>query len=267
MLSVQFEKRLNAFTEAFDECCSIFGAHVCKACNSLDDAYASFLEETDIGYVSEKASESLSIKIKKIIANLMTAVENFINSIKIHIETATTSSNYQKNLRKLHEELKEKKSQGVRKVSVQDVWSLRDIYLEGSAKLQKYVKKFANMQYKTTAELEKDLDTFNSIYDEYDKKAQGAIDKRVTVPIDKMLAFVEAECSGNGRVVSSMTSAMKDFKEMGNAANTLAKKAETLGPDIIQKHVGFIKRQIMKITGFMKKWIVKFIATMCIIIG
>ena len=57
------------------------------------------------------------------------------------------------------------------------------------------------------------------------------------------------------------------FKEMGNAAMALSKKADILGPDIIQKHVGFIKRQMMKISEFMKKIIVKIVVTACILVG
>ena len=57
------------------------------------------------------------------------------------------------------------------------------------------------------------------------------------------------------------------FKEMGNAAKALTKKADILGPDIIQKHVGFIKRIGMKIANFMKRIIVKIVTTCCLWIG
>lgn len=252
----------------FKECGEVFESRMNDHGMALTDALAEYCVHYSVDFpLVESTNETLGIKIKKIITSIITTISNYFNSIKVQVQTMTTTSKYKENLRKMHAELKEKKSGGAKKVKVQDIWSLRDVYLEGRSKLQKYAKKFAAMRYKTTEDLQRDIDEFNDLYNEYEQKAEAAIEKQVEVPIDKMLAFVEAECSGNGSVISSLESAMLEFREMGNSIITLSKKADILGPDILEKQVGFLKRQMLKITSFIKKWVVKFVVTMCIVIG
>ena len=253
--------------EAFTEAEEMFDMRLAEADVYLTDALTNFYESCLDSTFYEKQGDSLGVKINKFIANMVTAVIEFVNSIKLQINTMLESSAYQKKLRTLHKTLNQHKANGAKTVKVQDVWSLTDVYLEGVSKLKKYSKKFAKMNYKTTAKLNEDLEEFNRIYDEYDQKAKKALDKTTVVSIDKMLAFIDAECSGNGRVMKTLEDSAIEFKEMGNAAMALSKKADILGPDIIQKHVGFIKRQMMKISEFMKKIIVKIVLTACIVVG
>ena len=246
---------------------SIFDSRVAKADIELTEALASYYESCIESLMYEEAGDSLGVKINKFIGNMVAAVTQFISSIKLQVNTMIQSSNYQKNLRELHKKLKESKEKGSKTVKVQDVWTLRDVYMDGVERLRKYAKKFANMNYKTTAKLEEDLEKFNQIYDEVENKAEKVMDSTVIVSIDKMLAFIDAECSGNGRVLKTLEEYTIEFKEMGNAAKALTKKADILGPDIIQKHVGFIKRIGMKIANFMKRIIVKIVTTCCLWIG
>ena len=193
------------------------------------------------------------------------------DTLKIILETPDNllliPSISKKNVDTLHNKLKESKLNGAQTVKVQDVWTLRDVYMDGVERLRKYAKKFANMNYKTTAKLEEDLEKFNQIYDEVESKVEKVMNSTVVVSIDKMLAFIDAECSGNGRVLKTLEEYTIEFKEMGNSAKALTKKADILGPDIIQKHVGFIKRIGMKIANFMKRIIVKIVTTCCLLIG
>ena len=245
----------------------LFDYKLAKADIELTEALTSYYESCSDSLLYEESGDSLSVKINKFIGNMVAAITHFIESIKLQVNTMIQSSNYQKNLRELHKKLKESKLNGAQTVKVQDVWTLRDVYMDGVERLRKYAKKFANMNYKTTAKLEEDLEKFNQIYDEVESKAEKVMNSTVVVSIDKMLEFIDAECSGNGRVLKSLEEYTIEFKEMGNSAKALTKKADILGPDIIQKHVGFIKRIGMKIANFMKRIIVKIVATCCLLIG
>ena len=245
----------------------IFDDKMSKADVELTEALASYYESCVDSLMYEKAGDSLGVKINKAIANMVAAITQFISSIKLQVKTMIQSGNYQKNLRKLHKQLKESKSEGARTVKVQDVWTLRDVYIEGVGRLRKYAKKFANMNYKTTAKLEEDLEKFYTIYDEVEKKAENVMDQTIIISIDKMLKFIDEECSGNGRVLKTLEDYSIEFQEMGNSAKALTKKVDILGPDIIQKHVGFIKRIGMKIANFMKKIIIRIVTTCCLLIG
>lgn len=251
----------------FEDAENIFDIKTSSADMFLTDALTEFYESCADSIFYEKQGDTLSIKIKKFVANMVTAMTEFINSIKVQVTTKLYSAQMQKSLRKTYDVLKSKKAQGQTQVALPDLWTIRDTYINSVHKLEKYAKRFANMNYKTSAKLEEDLDTFNKIYEQCEKDIIAASKKTKTVHVDKALAFIDAECSGNGKVMKSMTEAATEFVEMGNAAQALAKKADILGPDIIQKHVGFIKRQMIKIANFIKKFAVKIIVTACLLVG
>ena len=123
------------------------------------------------------------------------------------------------------------------------------------------------MNYKNTMDLEKDITKFEDIYEDYTRKIEYGAEQQVKVSIDKMIKFIENETSGNSRVMATLNDARDLFREMGSDVEILIKEADMLGPDIINKHVGCIRRMINKMLDFIKKWIVKFVVACCIIVG
>lgn len=258
---------LERINEMFRSASEIYEERVAAANIALTEAITKSYEVMYDKMMTEAGGEPFEVKIKKFVANMIAAITQFIQSTKVAIQTSLETGQFQRNLRKLHTELKDKKEQGVTQVQVQDIWALKNVYTSGVKELTSYAKKFASMQYKSTEALNDDLEKFNAVYDKVEKEAEEAIAKKKTVSVDNMIAFVDAECSGNGSVIKTLESAMREFREMGVAAEALAKKADILGPDIIEKHVGFIKKKMIQIGAFIKKWITKFVVACCIIIG
>ena len=251
---------LEEITEAFEE--DIANANI-----FLIDAISDFNVSYEEKNIYEAAGDPLIVKFKKFIVKIITALEKFIASIKNQIESGLLRSEYKVNLRKAHAELKEKKARGVKTVVVYDVWSLKDLYIEATEKLSKYMKRFTKMNYKNTMDLEKDIEKFEKLYEKYNDEATYLSEKQVKVSVDKMLKFIESETAGNSRVMATLNDARDLFREMGTNVEILIKQADMLGPDVINKHVGCIRRMINKFIDFIKKWIVKFVVACCIIVG
>ena len=92
--------------EAFMEAEEMFDLRMNNADVCLTDALTDFYESCNNSIFYEKQGDTLSVKIKKIVANMMTAITEFINYIKLQVNTLIQSSRYQQQLRQLHTKLK-----------------------------------------------------------------------------------------------------------------------------------------------------------------
>lgn len=253
------------------EACEIFDNKIKLTEAEFMEALTKFTEsclDDDILYTEKKKeTETFGIRIKKFFANLVAAFQNFIATIQVEVDRKVRSSEFKNNLRKLHAELKEGQKGGIQTVEVHDVWNLKDKYLECVSELKGYAKKFCEMKYKRTDEIDKDISQFNSIMNDYKKELEEVSKKTVVVPITKMINFVEDEVSGRSKVMDSLNDAITILQQMNKDCELLEKRKDILGPDIIPKHVGFLKRIATGICGFFKYWAVKIITTIVFIVG
>ena len=235
---------------------------------NLIDALTVFHESVnETIYVTEKEAESLGTKVKKFISDIIVLLKNLKANIQNTIETKTREKSFRNKLDALHKELKEKKEQGIRKVQVVDVWKYTDFYLYCVEDLKKYVKKFTKVKYTRTADIDADLATFKKITDKYDEKLEKIASEKITIFVDRMLGFVEDEITGRSRVLKTLNDAITMFNEMQNEAMTLEVRKEILGPDILPKHVGFLRKIAYGFTGFIKRWVIRIMTTVILIIG
>ena len=253
------------------EACEIFDNKVSTAQAEFMEALASFYENClDDNFIfTEKKTEkeSLIIRTKKFFANLIAAFQNFKATIQVELNKKVRASEFQNKLRKLHKELKEGEKGGIKHVEVHDVWAMRDKYLECVSDLKKYAKKFAEMKYTKTREIDDDIVQFNTTMEKYKKELEKVSEKMITVPISKMIDFVEDEINGRGRVMNTLNDAITLLEQMNKDCELIEKRTEILGPDIIPKHVGFLRKIAYSISGFFKRWAVKIITTIVFIIG
>lgn len=234
------------------------------------EAITNFVEEyyNDEYYSESKVKEdSFMTKINKFFANIINAFQNFQTQIRIEVDRKMRESAVDKKLHEAYEEIKKKKDAGASTVQVMDCWTLKDDYLACVNELRKYAKKFTEMKYKRVTEIDDDIAAFNKIIDKYDQKLQDDCDKEITVPVTKMLNFVEDEISGRSKVIESLNDGITMFKQMQHDCYVLQTRKEILGPDVISKHVGFIRKIAMSISGFFKRWTVKIITSVVLIIG
>lgn len=253
------------------EASQMFDNKVALAQADFMEAIATYLESCidDEFTVTEKKNDTdtFLIKTKKFFANLVAAFQNFIATVQVELDKKTRSAEFQNKLRKLHTELKEGEKGGITTVEVHDVWAMKDKYEECVDELKTYAKKFSEMKYKRTSDIDDDIAKFNKILEEYKQELQSASEKMVTVSIKKMINFIEDEVSGRSRIMNSLNDAISLLQQMSKDCELIEKRRDILGPDIIPRHVGFIKRIAISISGFLKQWAVKIITTVVFIVG
>lgn len=126
--------------------------------------------------------------------------------------------------------------------------------------LWKYGKKFQKINYKSVDQIDKDMDRFNSLLNHYNKELEKIENKEYTIKIKDAIEFVSNEIDGQSKVLETINSSISQVKEMETVASNLELKRNTLGNDVIPKHVFFLKRICNSILGFVKKKVSKFIS-------
>lgn len=241
------------------EITNIYDYRVDKLNVELIEAVAEYVESTiDDIYVTEAKKDSLYVKVKKFFVELIISMKNFIKQIKIDVEKKMRDSRNEANLRKMHKDLKERNSMYI---EVHDIWSLTNYMTKMAKDLKQYTKRIGKMNYNNTREIDEDITGFNKRVENFDTDMEKLMDKRVTVSRQKMIDFVEDEISGRSMVFSSASECIAMIEQMSSDIDSLEKKKNLLGPDIIPKHVGFLRKISIKISSIFKKWISKVIST------
>lgn len=259
---------MNEFFADFTEESTAFDNSVYNAVTSVIDSICSYTEKFESTHlITESEKDTLITSIKKFFANLIATIKNFINEIKVETNRKRRNIDSDFQLHKLYKKLKEAKENGSTKVQVSDVWSIEKTYLEAVKEMKSIAINFSKMNYKRVSEIDDDLVKFNKIYDKWDVQLTKINDKKIIVDINKMINFVEDEISGRSKVTDSINDCMTLIEQMESDCSLIATKSEILGPDIIPKHVSFLRKISTSITLFIKKWIVKVISTVVLIIG
>jgi hypothetical protein len=253
------------------EASEMFDNKVAMAEADFMDAMTAYMEscmvEDNFFVEKKKETDSLVTKTKKFFANLVAAFQNFIATIQVELDRKVRSAEFKSKLRKLHTELKEGGKGGIREVEVHDVWSMSQKYTECVNDLKKYAKKFANMKYKHVKEIDDDTEDFNRIMENYKAELEAVSKKTVVVPINKMINFVEDEISGRSHVMAGLNDVIAILQQMNKDCELIEKRRDILGPDIIPKHIGLLRRFGKWVTGLIKPIAVKFITNVAFLVG
>jgi len=253
------------------EASNMFDNKVALAQADFMEALAEYVEscmcDDQIFVEKKKETESLMVKTKKFFANLIAAFQNFIATVQVELDGKIRSSEFENKLRKLHTELKEGEKGGIKTVEVHDVWSMKDKYLDCVNDLKQYAKKFCEMKYKRTSEIDNDIIQFNTKMEKYKQELETVSKKTIVVPISKMIDFIEDEVSGRSKVMDTLNDAITLLQQMNKDCELIEKRRDILGPDIIPKHIGFLRRIATNISSFFKHWAVKIITTIVFIVG
>lgn len=242
---------------------NVFDNALAKADVEFREAITEFVEAlySPESYITEAEKDTFIVKVKKFFADLISSFKMFMKSIKTEVGKAVRTASTDNELHKMYNQLKKKKAEGVKNVKVMDVWTLQEAYVRDAEDLMKLAKKFSNKNYKTVIELENDIADFNTKFDRYEKELEELEKKVVTVSIDKMIAFVEAEISNRSKIFDTMNDCITMMETMKGDCENMETKVAILGPDIIQKKISFIRKIGLKISGFVKKIIVKIVST------
>lgn len=235
---------------------------------SMMEAVTNFMESFgEFNYCTESTSDSLVVKLKKFFADLVASFKNFTSSIKIEVNKKLRDTAFKNKLRSLYKDAEAKQAAGVRKIEVVDIYSYLNEYLDAVSDLKSYAKKFSNMKYKHVKDIDDDTSDFNSLVEEYEKSLEQISKKKIKVKPSQLMAFIEDEISGRSKVMVTLNDAITLFEHMKDDCSLLETRREILGPDIIAKKVGLIRRVATRISSFIKRHVVKFISTIVLIVG
>lgn len=245
----------------FSDESSIFDTSINRLNIEFMEAISNYIEAYSVDeYISESEKDSLVVTIKKFFAGIISSLRSFVDSIKQEVSKNSRFAKTDSQLHKMHKELVAKKEEGCKEVKVVDVWNLEKIYIKDVEDLKTLAKKFSKMKYTRVSDLNNDMAEFNKLYEKSEKELEEASEKLIVVPIDKMINFVEDEISNRSTVFDSINDCITLMEKMKDDACNLEKQYTALGPDMIPKHMSFIRKMSISITTFIKKWVGKFIA-------
>ena len=209
---------------------------------------------------TESVANGIGMAIKKFFVNLIQELQRWANSISIAVERKGREMGYHKNLVNIEKKIRDAKDRGYTgKVTITDHDYILKEYKTRYKNLAAYGKKFSKMKYNSTAEIEKDLEEFNSLLSKYEKELQKIEEKTITVDIDTALKIVQKELSGNSRYLDTINDLKSDIKELESEAILLQKKEESLGSGVIPRHLNFIRLTAYDISRFSRRWIGRFV--------
>ena len=236
---------------------AIFDQRVNSINVDLIEAVAEFTESCgDSFYVTERQKDTLFVKIKKFFANMIIALKNFKNQTMSDVNRMVRESKIEFKLRSLHKELK---NSDERTTEVIDVWAIKKTYLDAVSDLKAYAKRISKINYKNTIEIDSDLEAFSKIKDKYDEKLESLYEKKKTMSTKSLIKFVEDELSGRSKVLDTLNDSISIMEQMQNDVDALEAKKALLGPDVIPKRVGFLRKIANAIASFFRKHVSKFI--------
>ena len=236
---------------------------------SLDNAYMELIQASanftegvyEEGYITEKAYDTFTTKLKKFFAEVINALKKFKDYLKQQIMATVRKKEYNRRLHKLREELREKSSLGIAYIETTDIISLANTYIDMVDDLKRYSIKFSKMKYSTVTEIERDIDSYKDKVEDYEKKLEKLMDKKIKMSTQKMLNFVEREISDQSHVMMTIADCMDTIEQIEDQVDSLEKKKDIIGADILTRHTGGIRYTVRSFSLFVKKWVVKVITT------
>lgn len=217
-------------------------------------------ESVEGGLLTEEAQDSLFTKAKKFFADLIAAMESFVKSIKSEVERKLGEKKDQVIYRKIYDQVKNE-SDPNKKYTVPDDKAILAEFKSANNRLSKYVKNFTSKEYKSTADIEKDIADFNRVYDECDKSITSVLEKKIQVSGSEYIKYVERNMTNRDNTIKEINSQKVLLDQLRIACDRAETKLNILGPDILQKKIGFFRKLGLKISAFFRKWIAKIIST------
>ena len=221
-------------------------------------------ESVETGLITEAQQDSLIVKAKKFFADLISAMETFIKSIKSEVERKVVDKTNKLMYKKMYNKIKNE-TEPHKRYTVPDDKAVLSAYKSAVNRLDKYVKNFANKEYKLTSEIDSDINRFNYIYDECEKEIESAIKKTKEISGSEYIKYIERNMTGYDSTISQIS----EYKGILDQLRISCDRAETrykiLGPDILSKKIGFLRKIGMRISAFFRKWIAKVISTIVFI--
>lgn len=225
----------------------------------------SILNQTkDSEYYGEGAVYDVLDDILSFIQRIINDLISFGKRVKNDIDSLIQKKEVRSKLKKLKQELSEKKEDGVKKVSMIDVESFISYYKSYENKIINKLCVLSRGNFKTKKKMEAIISDIENDLDDMDDKLQSTLDNRVVVPITKAIKYVEDNLSGSNEVEKKFVEVTHSLKEVSINAERVIKNATLNSDKMLQKnYVSGIKKITKKTSNVTGKWMRKFV--MCVV--
>ena len=220
---------------------------------SYEEEYTMMTESKNI------SNDTIIVKIEKFFASIITALNKYRVQVKNIVAKGVRRISMRIWLKTTYDRFVKEKEKGTKKVTMPDYKSLLRAYKDAVADLSVYSRKFAKTKYNSTLDIDKDIEKFNKIADMYESQIKKIEDTSVTVKIDTAIQWIEDEVSGKGTTIQSINDAIETIDYLHMECVNIAKRKDILGPSVIPKHIGFIRKIIMSINKAIHRLVGKFI--------
>ena len=229
-----------------------------KEAITLERDYTEYMFEHD-GVLYESEKIPFTRRIKNFFIKLIKDIELYFKNLAVNIDTIIKKKNLTRRLKNLKQELSE--SDPNKTIEMIDAQKLKSFIGKSYKELSKMCDKFSKIKYTDVFEIDKDIADFNDKMNDYYTKLAEIGSNKKKVKVKDALEFVTNELSNRTDVLKYSIETVSKMKEMELVADNLQSKVDSIGRDVIPKHIGFIQRMAASVAGFIKKCVSKFIFT------
>lgn len=221
----------------------------------------SILNQTnEYEYYGEGAVYNVLDDIFTFIQRIVNDLVSFGKKLKNDVDSLIQKKEVRAKLKKLKEELKEKTDEGVKKVSMIDVEEFIRYYNRYENKITKKINALSRGNFKTKGKMEAVILDIENDLDEMNDVLQDTLEKRIVVPINKAISYVEDNLNGSNEVEKKFVEATHALKEISiNAERVIKNSSLSSDEDLKKEYVGGIKKVTKKISNVFSKWFQKFV--------
>lgn len=203
--------------------------------------------------------DGLWTSIKKFFAKLIAGFQEFNRKVVIEIQYRVKRIITKFSTRSTYKKAVKARDEGKEFVEVYNCARMVNTYNKAIAELTPIMKRISKNTYKTIDDMDDEIEEFerkvNETYSIIDELQQT----KIKVDITDYIHFLEREISGNSDVFKSLSLCERELQLMESETMKLKTRRDIIGPDVLTKRVGIIKRICMGITQFIKNCFTKLI--------
>lgn len=203
--------------------------------------------------------DGLWTSIKKFFAKLIAGFQEFNRKVIIEIQYRVKRLITKFSTRSTYKKAVKARNEGKEVVEVYNCARMVNVYNKTIAELTPIMNRISKNTYKTIDDMDDEIEEFerkvNETYSIIDELQQT----KIKVEITEYIHFLEREISGNSDVFKSLSLCERELQLMESETMKLKTRRDIIGPDVLTKRVGIIKRISMGITQFIKNCFTKLI--------
>ena len=203
--------------------------------------------------------DGLWTSIKKFFAKLIAGFQEFNRKVVIEIQYRVKRIIAKFATRSVYKKLIKDRNKGKEIVEVYNCARMVKIYNNAIDELTPIMKRISKNTYKTLDDMDDELEEFDKKINEIDIEIEKLQKTKIKVEITEYIHFIEREISGNSDVIKSLSLCERELQLMESETLKLRTQRDIMGPDILTKRIGIIKRISMGITQFIKNCFTKLI--------